>query len=298
MRAARGERKSRKDTNHTGDIAMGKSDRLRLRDIVAACRLVGECRELGRDAQAWRLHMLEGLRLLTGAQVALHLHLRHRDEDDEIAEPLDAGFLDAAQRRLWGEYQRQRAHRDDPFHQQYFRDFTGAPRTRSLEMVVERGVWRRSRHYNDFVRACGLDDRITASFGLDAAPAFVAQVVVLHRAAADGPFAPRSVRLVQYFQRELRPHVSRSLTLAGIGAEYDALPPQLRRVLQCVLEGDGEKQVADRLGISRHTVNRHVQRLYGRFGVHSRGELMYRCRDMIPLFADIQRGNNVQRLEE
>jgi DNA-binding CsgD family transcriptional regulator len=63
------------------------------------------------------------------------------------------------------------------------------------------------------------------------------------------------------------------------GTDDVRLPPQLAPVLARLLEGESEKQVADRLGISPHTVNRHVQRLYRRFGVHSRGELMSRCRN-------------------
>ena len=63
----------------------------------------------------------------------------------------------------------------------------------------------------------------------------------------------------------------------------DVEPWQLQQVLTCLLQGDAEKRVAERLGISCHTVNRHVQRLYRRFNVHSRGELMFVCRDMRPL---------------
>ena len=33
---------------------MGKSQTLRLRDVRAVYRLLGECRELGMDADAWR----------------------------------------------------------------------------------------------------------------------------------------------------------------------------------------------------------------------------------------------------
>ena len=57
------------------------------------------------------------------------------------------------------------------------------------------------------------------------------------------------------------------------------LPTQLRLMLAALLDGLSEKQVADRLGLSPHTVNRHVQRLYRRFGVRSRDALMCRCRD-------------------
>ena len=40
------------------------------------------------------------------------------------------------------------------------------------------------------------------------------------------------------------------------------------------MNGDSEKQVAARLGLSRHTVHIYVKHLYKHFGVNSRGELL------------------------
>src|SRR5687767_3436625 len=54
----------------TGDD-MSKSQRLRLGEVQSLYRLLGECRELGMDAVAWRRHMLAGLCRLTHAQVGL-----------------------------------------------------------------------------------------------------------------------------------------------------------------------------------------------------------------------------------
>jgi hypothetical protein len=258
---------------------MAQSDHLRLADLRSAFRLIGECRELGADSRAWRAHMLAGLRDLTGARLALYLHIRDlATEAEQILEPLDSGFIDDAQRALWAHYQQERAHRDDPFHQRYYRTFTGALRTRCLESVVPASEWSRSRHCNEYVRACGLDDRITSSVALSPAPA-ITQVIVLHRSARDGKFPERMVKLVHLFHDELRPLIGRKLALPGAADDRSRLPPQLACVLGCLLQGDAEKQIASRLGLSPHTVNRHVQRLYRRFGVHSRAELMCRCGD-------------------
>ncbi|HEX7079754.1 MAG TPA: helix-turn-helix transcriptional regulator [Gammaproteobacteria bacterium] len=262
---------------------MAKSDRLRLADVRAAFRLLGECRELGNDALAWRRHMLEGLRQLTGAQVALYLHLEDvSSSDGKIGAALDSGFLDDSGKALWAHYQRENAHRDDPFHLRYFRAFSGALTTRSLEAVVDMAEWRRSRHYNEYVRACRLEDRITSAVNL-AGAAPVTQVIVLHRSAADGPYSRRAERLVRLFHEDLVPLLGRPLTLPGTGdAELTSLPGRLQDVLRHLLAGESEKLVAAHLGLSLHTVNRHVQRLYRRLGVHSRSELMLRCRDLLP----------------
>ena len=55
-----------------------------------------------------------------------------------------------------------------------------------------------------------------------------------------------------------------------------ALPPRARAVLRCLLEGDADKQIAARLGISRLTVNVHTKVIYKHFGVSSRAELLAR----------------------
>jgi len=48
----------------------------------------------------------------------------------------------------------------------------------------------------------------------------------------------------------------------------------VRQTLASLLEGDSEKQVAARLGISYATAHQYVTALYRRFGVHSRGQLV------------------------
>lgn len=46
------------------------------------------------------------------------------------------------------------------------------------------------------------------------------------------------------------------------------------RVLDLVLDGLAEKQIATRLHISRHTAHNHVRNIYRTLGVHSRAELL------------------------
>jgi DNA-binding CsgD family transcriptional regulator len=46
------------------------------------------------------------------------------------------------------------------------------------------------------------------------------------------------------------------------------------RVLQVLLQGFSEKQIAQRLHLSKHTVHAHLKTIYKQLGVHSRAELM------------------------
>jgi DNA-binding CsgD family transcriptional regulator len=52
------------------------------------------------------------------------------------------------------------------------------------------------------------------------------------------------------------------------------LPPRLAEVLDLLRAGQAPKQIAQRLGLSVHTVRDHVKRLYARAGVGDRGALM------------------------
>ena len=65
-----------------------------------------------------------------------------------------------------------------------------------------------------------------------------------------------------------------------LGAESPAgggaLPPRVRQTLELILAGDGEKQIALRMGVSRHTVHVYIKSLYRHYEVSSRGELLAR----------------------
>lgn len=265
---------------------MAQSDHFRLRDLRAVYRLIGECRELGGDAGAWRRHMLEGLRHLVDAQVALYVQTHDAGTDAErVSASLDIGFLDPRERALWAHYQRERAYLDDPFRHSFLKGFTGPLRTRRLESGMDTREWYRSRHYNDYVRACRLDDRITSVLRLPHVSPSTQQALVLHRSAADGRYSRRAQRLVHVFHHEVGTLLGRQLAFPETESPEPGLPHRLQQVLACLLRGDSEKQIAARLDLSHHTVNRHVQRLHQVFGVHSRGELMFRCRDMLPRLA-------------
>jgi DNA-binding CsgD family transcriptional regulator len=52
------------------------------------------------------------------------------------------------------------------------------------------------------------------------------------------------------------------------------LSPRERQTLACLLGGDGEKQVARAMGLSRHTVHAYVKSVYRHFQVDSRPALL------------------------
>ena len=46
--------------------------------------------------------------------------------------------------------------------------------------------------------------------------------------------------------------------------------PRQAQIVSLVAEGEGDKEIARRLGVSVSTVRTHLQRLYREMGVHSR----------------------------
>jgi pSer/pThr/pTyr-binding forkhead associated (FHA) protein len=56
------------------------------------------------------------------------------------------------------------------------------------------------------------------------------------------------------------------------GYEQAPLSAAERRVFELMLPGLAEKEIAGRIGISRHTVHTHIRKIYEAFGVRSRAE--------------------------
>lgn len=58
-----------------------------------------------------------------------------------------------------------------------------------------------------------------------------------------------------------------------------SLSPRQEQTLRLLLAGLSDKEIASRLGITRHTVNQYTKAIYARFGVHSRSALLSRWID-------------------
>ena len=74
-------------------------------------------------------------------------------------------------------------------------------------------------------------------------------------------------------ERALATDCLRGLSTAGRASRPDALEPlsaREREVLALIVEGLTNRQIAERLVLSEHTVHRHVTNLLGKLGVHSR----------------------------
>ena len=243
------------------------------RQLTRAMRLVGEVRELGVDPPAWKAHMLAGLNDLLGTQVSGVLE--HLDSDDfrggRVAGTLSIGYATDALRLqhggliVSGEY-----FREDPATPDV-NPIGSRPFTRLREQMVDPAIWYRSSHAQKCCRPFDIDSYLTSRFPVRALGCV--HTIGVSRPWGERRLGERHLRLLHLFHIELGRLWSEDFAPRET-AEFARLPPRLRQTLELLAAGDGEKQVARRLGLSRHTVHDYVKALHRCLGVSSRGELL------------------------
>ena len=250
---------------------MGKSQRLRLSDVRGVFHLLGECRELGDDAEAWPVHMQAGLCRLTQAQLGVGGLVRHVGPD-RLMVPIhfaDYGWPDARSRVQFHALLKDPVAINNLVVQRFHQRMSPCVTRTRQQLVDDR------RHYaSDYHHAChrpfGLDHGLLSRYqppGRD-----WHHELALVRATGDPPFDRRECRLLHLFQLEIGPVIGAALA----SVETPLLSPRQRQTLEALLQGDSEKEAALRLGLSVHTVHEYVTALYRHFGVCSRAELLAR----------------------
>ena len=270
-------------------------------DVRALLRLSGEVRELGRDPEAWRRHLIEGLGRLCGGTLGIAFEhwtpagvsledVRHEWDSFSYSEAppppdersvfdahrVDRGFDSDRARAHYYEHVYQGEHLGDPA----FASLLGRLRaqdappegfTASSRELVDRRTWARSPFVQDGQRGCGMGEYVLSLQFLNELQGVVGLYVA--RPWGEKPFTAREVALIDLAHEEVRRAIR-----PGPDAAVAALPRRQRQTLELLLEGKREKEVADVLGISPATVHEYVVALYRRFGVSSRAELSARFR--------------------
>ncbi len=249
---------------------MTKADSLRVRDVRDAYRLIGDCRDLGRNPSLWYRRMLEGLYVLFGVLQAAGGE-GWWDRPTRPLEPISAYSVscDPAPEEAFHAYHRTAQPGSDPIFLAIQR-LPGRLITRTRRELVPDAAWHGSLA-SKYRRMGGIDDVLTSVFQVSDDGAISG--IALNRAIGDRDFSPRERRLLEFFHAELG-RLIRGPLVSATEPGLEQLSPRLRQTLACLLEGDSEKQVAARIGLSRATVHQYVTTLYRRFGVRSRGQLV------------------------
>jgi DNA-binding CsgD family transcriptional regulator len=254
-----------------------ETSRIRADDLRAIYLLVGECCELGADPLIWRRHMLERLNRLFGAYSSINI-----DASVDPALPGVGAKVDAAmtidhfspqERELLTRCLSEMPLEANPLGVSVVGEcpFPGTAAAVRRDRIAD-AEWRRCAFCTDYFDPLGWDDMMIGT----AKTSTGFQLYNFTRLRGDTPFPSRLARMLELFVQELGavPH-ARLAPMSG-GSLLD-LPPRQRAVLVGLAHGENEKQIALRLSISRNTVHEYVRRLFERYGISSRGELLVRA---------------------
>ena len=256
---------------------MGKSLRLRIDDIDPVYRLVGECRELWADADAWQDHLIRGACRLTRSVIGHYNEQRlapNLTSTEILDETFGGSFRDADQRDRYLQLNA------GPVNRTSF--FPRCTRLAGVALIAGQSTalrgdirpnneWYRSPIFNDVFRPAHLDGFVM-SFSLNAQTGSLVMLITNQDASDPAPTS-REQAIVALLMRQIAPLVGTSLaTRAQNGLR--GLSPRLRQTLDRLLAGESEKEVARQMELHPATVHEYVGDLYRRFGVDSRAELM------------------------
>lgn len=243
-------------------------------DIRALLRLLAELRELGREPEAWRTHLVRSLERICDANVCLALELQVNPLAAEgvtncaqVVTPLQA----VAQGLNLQE-------RDKFFREIYYIDHAtddalgGIVPLYGSVFTVRRGDvlsdrrWDRSQSANERFRPLGVDDFVMSMVPVSALG--VMSCFEIYRGRGKR-FGERERLFVSLLHEELAHDWQRE-----DAREQVRLTPRQREVLARLAAGASEKEIAYELGLSPHTTHDHIKALHRAFNARSRGELL------------------------
>jgi DNA-binding NarL/FixJ family response regulator len=254
-----------------------KSHRVNAEQMRNIYLLLGECQELGDDLVQWRSHLWMGIAKLLDADLILHAAI--------------SGKIGAANMRCGGAWGF-----ENGFNAQGWlsvvQEYGGTLQSESTEIMMQRvqtvkngcvasrqmmitnDQWSSTFDKTVIADTIGTSAAIQSYFWLPGEYKEL-DVCTLTRGVGRPQFVEREVEIMRLLHGEVTKLVGNRL------AGYDdprpgALPPRVRQVLRCMLEGDSDKQIAARLEISSHTVNQYTKLIYQHFSVKGRAELLAR----------------------
>lgn len=249
-----------------------RSTMVRSDQVRGLLALVHEAREIGAG-QAQRRHLVDGVARLVGAEFVTILV----DADfgpggrGNVIEHA-ANYVDGSILRMFEAYgvhgtslnpgcsalmARTRGRR------------TGDRLTHTRRELLRDAEWYESAFVSDYQRPTGLDDFV---YSIEVIGRHRVGAVTVTRQVKGRGFADEDANLLDLFHEEYA-----RLTRPTPRVDGPHLPPRGREVLNHLLGGAREKEIADALAISRETVHGYVKAIYTAYGVSSRAELLARC---------------------
>jgi len=250
---------------------------LRIADLRAIQTLSHDCRDLGDDAHVWRNRFAEGLSQLVRLDLVFVVEMDGLlDGRPQSLGAAEWGWHRGLNRTGWDAAQV--VFQENPGYSEGLNEFfarlaVSEDATFARPELIGQPVWQSSVE-REFCKAVGIEET-AYSFHRIADNPQAHSGILANRATGEKPFSARDTAILAEVQQSFAPLVGRSLARFAEPSPA-TLPPRVREVLRCMLEGDGDKQIAARLNIRPHTVNQYVKAIHKHFGVSSRAELLAR----------------------
>ncbi|MEZ6092151.1 MAG: helix-turn-helix transcriptional regulator [Pirellulaceae bacterium] len=249
--------------------------------------LLGECTELGADPIVWRQHLARGSATLVREHFVNVVETTVIRSEDGSPKPVTLGYFNGgdlinAKFELIHQFMEAPEQINPMIPRMLSPDNPASTHLR--QEFVQDDDWYRSHFYQEYLRPLGLNDQVT-SIDLTA-PHSASAICWLSYPRETCP--SRAAIILQFLQTELT-RLKRMGKLAPIGGfSLTHLTSRQLQILYGLFQGDSEKQLALRLGISQHTVHDHLKRLHARMGASSRGELLAACLKFWPALESLQ----------
>ncbi len=247
------------------------ADLVRQDQLRKTLALIHEAREIGRGPEQ-RLHLARGLeRIIGAAMTSIGIYSNFGPNRRGRIEENTSSWVDGSAHNVWATL-KQRGISFSPSIRALANRCNGthpiAVRRRDLLRDSE---WYGSEYFADhYGTSGGFDDYVKAMSRL---PGSRVATISANRGARDRPFTEEDRNLVAVFHEEcLRLDAAQPSE-----ADQPLLTGREQQVLEALLRGGSEKEVAAELGISRETVHSHVKSIYLAYGTRSRAELLARC---------------------
>jgi DNA-binding CsgD family transcriptional regulator len=181
------------------------------------------------------------------------------------------GF-DAWQLREWEKpFVMEAGYLEHPVWPALFADPTRSRAFNTLDLL-DKKTWY-GNPFQQLTAKLGMDDTLVCALPIGGGREVL---VTIPRPFGDRPFSERDKRVVLALQRAAaQVHIQNIANGVGpLAARAAELAPRHRVVLEQLLRGGAEKDIAAALELSPRTVHKYVETIYATFAVSSRSELM------------------------
>jgi DNA-binding CsgD family transcriptional regulator len=259
-------------------------DTLTSSDWRAMLALVGEVGEIASSASAQpHAHLTAELSKLIGAGPVWWYMVGGAAGPEDTSGPVIRSYvhgLTPEDMQRWEQsYLRELAYEAHPMWPRAFAT-PGHARSFLRRDLVEDGVWYRSAHIADWSRSFGFDDVVSAIVPIGGGAELC---IATMRPWGDRTFGGREREMMRLLTTHTawlgrRPDPLAQAARSGNGAAEAAngLAPRHRAMLELLLTGQSEKEIAVALQVSPRTAHKYVEQIYRAFEVSSRAELMAR----------------------